>query len=116
VPEKRPAGFWENISQCCGNAGVAEYFLERHRARRDTADLAYARRHADDLLRRSTIDGDRQRWVQAENRVSPDAVAAQTGWMQGAAGVGAMLLHLDAAIEGKSVKSVAVLPDSPWSA
>ena len=52
VPEQRTAGFWQNVSQCCGNAGVAEYFLERHRQRGDAADLAHARRHADDLLRR----------------------------------------------------------------
>ena len=116
VPERRTAGFWENVSQCCGNAGVAEYFLERHRHRGDAADLAHARRHADDLLRRSTVDGDRQRWVQAENRVSPQDLVAQTGWMQGAAGVGAMLLHLDAAVERKAVRRATVLPDSPWGA
>ncbi len=114
VPERRTAGFWENVSQCCGNAGVAEYFLERHRHRGDAADLDHARRHADDLLRRATIDGDRQRWVQAENRASPRDLVAQTGWMQGAAGVGAMLLHLDVAVERKAVRRATVLPDSPW--
>ncbi|MGE0554628.1 MAG: lanthionine synthetase LanC family protein, partial [Gemmatimonadales bacterium] len=25
VPERRTPGFWENISQCCGNVGVGEY-------------------------------------------------------------------------------------------
>jgi lantibiotic modifying enzyme len=116
VPERRTAGFWQNVAQCCGNAGVAEYFLERHRQRGGAADLAYARRHADDLLRLATVEGDRQRWVQAENRVSPHDAAAQTGWMQGAAGVGAMLLHLDAAVEQRVVPRATVLPDSPWGA
>jgi lantibiotic modifying enzyme len=114
VPEKRTAGFWNNVSQCCGNAGVAEYFLARYRRTRDASDLAHARRHADDLLKRGTIEGDSQRWVQAENRVSPAAVEAQTGWMQGAAGVGSMLLHLDAAIAGNVAPPASVLPDSPW--
>jgi hypothetical protein len=51
--------------------------------------------------------------VQAENRVAPGETAAQTGWMQGAAGVGAMLLHLDAAMRGDHRKRAVVFPDSP---
>jgi lantibiotic modifying enzyme len=113
VPEKRTAGFWNNISQCCGNAGVAEYFLERFSRNGRTADLAYARRQADDLLNRSTVEGENERWVQAENRVSPADTVAQTGWMQGAAGVGAMLLHLDAAARGDRRKRAVVFPDAP---
>jgi lantibiotic modifying enzyme len=113
VPEVRTPGFWHNISRCCGNAGVAEYFVARHARTRSAADLAYARRHADDLLRRGTTDGEGTRWVQAENRVSPQDVAAQTGWMQGAAGIGAMLLRLDAAVEGRQLVHGAPLPDAP---
>jgi hypothetical protein len=37
---------------------------------------------------------------------------AQTGWMQGAAGVGAFFLHLAAREAGRS--PFVVLPDSPW--
>ncbi|HLA91295.1 MAG TPA: lanthionine synthetase LanC family protein [Gemmatimonadaceae bacterium] len=112
VPEQRTAGFWNNISQCCGNAGVAEYFLVRHERSNDARDLAQARRHADDLLLRGTTDGHAERWVQAENRVSPTDVAAQTGWMQGAAGVGAMLLHLDTAMRGERPTRAVTFPDS----
>jgi lantibiotic modifying enzyme len=112
VPERRTEGFWNNVSQCCGNAGVAEYFISRYRRSRRADDLAYARRHADDLLRRGSIDGDAERWPQAENRVSPAAIAAQTGWMQGAAGAGAMLLHLDAAVRGDIPRQAVVFPDA----
>jgi hypothetical protein len=100
------------MSQCCGNAGVAEYFLERFRRGGRADDLAYARRQAEDLLRRGTIEGDSERWVQAENRVSPLDVAAQTGWMQGAAGGGAMLLHVDAATRGDRRARAVAFPDS----
>lgn len=113
VPEQRTAGFWNNVSQCCGNAGVAEYFLSRWERTRRAEDLAHARRHADDALRRGTTDGKHGYWTQAENRVSPDQVAAQTGWMQGAAGVGAMLLRLDAATRGAPVRRAAAFPDLP---
>ena len=91
---------------------MAEYFVTRYERTPRAADLAYARRQADDLLRRGAVDGDAERWVQAENRVSPSELAAQTGWMQGAAGVGAMLLHLDATVRGDHRKRAVVFPDS----
>ncbi len=100
VPEQHPdrSGYWNNISQCCGNCGVAEFFLDLHAESREAAHLAFARRVMDNVLGRGTDDGDTTRWVQAENRVSPEDVVAQTGLMQGAAGVGLALLHLDGAL------------------
>ena len=68
---------------------------------------------ADDTLRRATADGDSLKWIQAENRVQPDSLVAQTGLMQGAAGVGIALLHLDGATRGRS--PFFVLPDNPWT-
>jgi lantibiotic modifying enzyme len=113
VPDVHPdrSGFWNNISQCCGNCGVAEYFLARHAVTKDAADLAFARRVLDNVLERGSTDGDTMRWVQAENRVSPQDVKAQTGYMQGAAGVGVALLHLDGALHAR--RPVVVLPDTP---
>src|ERR1035437_7661720 len=61
VPEKRTAGFWNNISQCCGNAGVAEYFLERFSRGGRAADLAYAHRQGEGQLHRGTGAGHRAR-------------------------------------------------------
>jgi len=46
----------------------------------------------------------------AKNRTSPDAVVAQTGLMQGAAGVGLAMLHLDGAIAGRARR--VVVPDA----
>ena len=105
VPKRSP-GFWENISQCCGNAGVIQFAL-------DQKNLDYAKTVTADLMSRATRDGDALKWVQAENRVSPDQVVAQTGFMQGAAGVGTVLLHLDAAERGKAWN--VTFPDSPWA-
>jgi hypothetical protein len=53
------------------------------------------------------------KWVQAENRVSPDVVVAQTGFMQGAAGVGAFFLHAHAASSGARAPAI-VWPDTPF--
>lgn len=110
IPEQRTPGFWNNISQCCGNCGVGEYFLWLQRVMPSADYAGMIRRIADDTLRRSTPEADGLKWIQAENRVSPGNVVAQTGWMQGAAGVGAFFLHLDAHAIGR--KPAIVWPDA----
>ncbi len=112
VPERRSPGYWNNVSQCCGDAGVGEFFLALEEAAGDDSHGAYAERVGRWLLDQSSEDAGGRRWVQAENRVSPDEVAAQTGRMQGAAGVGTFLLHLDGRRAGR--RPTVVLPDSPW--
>ena len=111
VPARSP-GFWNNISQCCGNAGVIQFALDRAGAGQDRQALDYARRVTTDLMQRATADGDGLKWVQAEHRVQPANLVAQTGFMQGAAGVGTVLLHLDAA-ERNSGWAI-TFPDSPF--
>ena len=112
IPEQRTAGFWNNVSQCCGNAGVADFFIELHRSYQDDTALPFARRVAADLLRRATDEENGMRWIQAEHRVRPELLVAQTGYMQGAAGMGALLLKLDAV--GRGARSRVVFPDSPY--
>ena len=111
VPERSP-GFWNNVSQCCGNCGVIEFLISLHGLTGDTRHLDYARHIAADTLQRATPDEDGLKWVQAEHRVQPQNVVAQTGLMQGAAGVGLAMLHLDGALTQR--KPFVVLPDSPW--
>ena len=113
VPEQSP-GYWNNISQCCGNCGVVEFFtaLSRTVNTREAKHLPFARQVMDNALGRATQDGEGLKWIQAENRVSPDVLIAQTGMMQGAAGVGLALLHLDGAMKGRADRIV--LPDNPW--
>ena len=113
VPEQRTPGFWNNISQCCGNSGVGEYFLTMNRLMPNAQYAEMVRRVAVDNLTRSTVDGNGRKWVQAENRVSPDVVIAQTGFMQGAAGVGTFFLHRDAAARGARRPAI-VWPDTPF--
>ena len=112
VPKQSP-GFWNNISQCCGNCGVSDFFVSLYGLTGNADYLAFARRCADDTLARATPDGEGLKWVQAENRVSPNQLFAQTGLMQGAAGVGLAMLRLDGAMRGR--KPAIVLPDAPYA-
>ena len=65
-----------------------------------------------DLLGRATRDSRGTRWVQAENRIQPDVLVAQTGYMQGAAGIGMWFLRLDGAQRQRA--PFVRFPDSPW--
>jgi lantibiotic modifying enzyme len=112
IPEKQTPGFWNNVSQCCGTTGVAQFFLDLYGASREPQYLEFSKKMTADLLARGTRDDKGLRWVQAENRVSPDQVVAQTGYMQGAAGMGMWLLRLHAAEHGRATSIR--FPDSPW--
>ena len=117
IPEQRTPGFWENIGQCCGTAGAAEHFLTLYRITGNAGYKAFVDRLNADLVRRATaLDtpaGNGRKWTQAEHRVQPDLLIAQTGHMQGAAGVGKYFLHLDA-MEERGEGPRVVLPDDPW--
>ncbi len=112
IPEEETPGFWNNAGICCGLAGVGEFFLDLSRVLGEEAYRDFAERVTRVLLgRASSGDGDLY-WVQAEHRTRPDFLLAQTGYMQGAAGIGMFLLRLDAARRGG--KGRIVFPDSPF--
>ena len=112
VPDRPTPGFWNNVGQCCGSAGVAEFFLAHHRATGDAASLAFARRVSAQILASATRDASGIRWPHAEHRTRPAEIVAQTGWMQGAPGIGAWFLHLDAFERGAAPPIR--FPDSPF--
>lgn len=112
VPEQRTSGYWNNISQCCGNVGIGQYCIDLARARPSSAIKGLRERVEANTLSRAADDADGLRWVQAENRVQPDNLVAQTGFMQGAAGVGSFFLQIDAFTRGRAWATP--LPDTPW--
>jgi len=114
LPARRLEGFWDNVARCCGSAGVVDCFLRRHARTGAAEDLTFARRVADDLVARATSGEHGLAWIQAEHRARPELRQAQTGLMQGAAGIGLVLLRLDAVERGRA--PFVVLPDDPRAA
>jgi lantibiotic modifying enzyme len=112
IPETRTPGFWNNVGQCCGSAGVADFFLALWRETSDARDLAFARRMIDDMLGRATPEAGGLKWTQAEHRSQPNLLIAQTGYMQGASGIGSALVHFATAL-GKRPVGIR-FPDSPY--
>ncbi len=94
APEKRSYGMWNNVSQCCCDAGIGDYALYLYTATKDQAYLDLALRVASELEKQATVDAAGYRWPQAEHRARPEFIETQTGYMQGAAGVGSFFIHL----------------------
>lgn len=114
VPRRRTDGFWNVACQCCGTAGLLEFFVGLWAATGRRAHLDFARTLAEDLIGRAIDhDGRGYRWYQAYRRLRPGEVSADTGYMVGAAGIGAALLHLDAV---EHARRVILLPDNPFPA
>ena len=112
IPDKETPGFWNNDGICCGLAGVGEFFLDLGLAMNDASYRAFAERVAARVLAKATVEDGRMSWLQAEHRVRPELLVAQTGYMQGAAGIGMFLLRVDEAARG--TKRGVVFPDTPF--
>ncbi|MBS1978836.1 MAG: hypothetical protein JST46_15800 [Bacteroidetes bacterium] len=94
IPEKQMPGLWNNVGPCCGTAGVAAFFLELYQLFGDNSYLEFAQHLTENLIGRGTKEGNGIKWVQAEHRRRPELLQAQTGYMQGAAGIGMWLLQM----------------------
>lgn len=117
VPYQQTGGYWNTACQCCGAAGLVELFVGLWAATGREPYLEYARTLAEHLIGRGTShDGRGLRWYQAYRRLRPGEVSADTGYMVGAAGIGAALLHLDAAEQRGEARRIILLPDNPFPA
>jgi len=113
IPDQETEGFWNNVGVCCGSAGVADFFLSLYDLTQKKDYIDFARHLTRDLLSKSTHTDSGMKWIQAEHRARPEFLQAQTGLMQGAAGIGLWLLRLDA-FDQKSVLQI-IFPDNPFS-
>lgn len=111
IPEQQQPGFWKNAGTCCGTAGVLDYALDlspRDKDARATRQV-FVQRLLEDLLASATHEGAEVSWISAEHRVRPKLRVAQTGFMQGAAGIAIRMLEWRQAQRGKPLGLV--MPD-----
>jgi lantibiotic modifying enzyme len=114
IPENLTPGYWNVVCQCCGSAAVIDLFVGLWASTGRPVYLAFAQRVARQLVSRETnLDGKGNRWYQAWTRVKPWEVSAETGYSIGASGVGAALLHVHLAEQGKY--NAILLPDNPFA-
>ena len=106
APATRSWGWWNNYSQCCGDAGLGDYALSMWAATSDSRYLELANNCAAVLSEKAVRANGSAHWPQAEHRARPKFVQSQTGYMQGAAGIGSFLVHLATAQTASPVRIV----------
>lgn len=107
---RKQPGFWANVGQCCGSAGVADYFLNQYAKTGNPQYLVFAETATVDIVDHATLEGDTLSWTHAEHRVAKDYKLTQTGYMQGAAGIGMHFLRMHAVVNEKAL-SIRLLDD-----
>lgn len=112
IPEKRLPGYWDNVSVCCGSASIAAFCLDLYQTFGNKEYLEFSYAMTADVLKRAAPEDTGIKWTQAEHRRRPELLQAQTGMMQGAAGIGLWLLRLHA-FEKKG-KRLVKMPDDPF--
>ncbi|MFT7090644.1 MAG: hypothetical protein ACJAYW_000604 [Candidatus Azotimanducaceae bacterium] len=121
APETRSRGLWQNHSQCCGDAGIGDYALYLYQETGKQHYLDFAERIARHLVEHAHSSADNSSdasaagglsWDQAEHRGNPGFLERQTGYMQGAAGIGSFLIHLGTTLDKQPVKLI--MPDTPF--
>ena len=88
------------------------FFFDIARPAKKPEYTDFARKVTEYLLSKGTRDAGGLRWVQAENRTQPEKVVAQTGYMQGAAGMGMLLLRVDGMSRRRRLGTI--FPDNPF--
>ena len=111
LPARRFPGFWDNLGQCCGTAGVGEMAIDAYQQSADQRWLSWADTLARDLADRQTSDAAGVRWSHAEHTADPPELPPAFGWMQGAAGITGFLLRLARAHADGPAASQLTWPD-----
>ena len=92
LPARLHPGFWDNDGRCCGTAGVGDILLDSWHHTGSADDLAFATLLADTLVECAHPEGGTY-WRFIEHRKEDPLLPPAVGWMQGAAGIAAYLLH-----------------------
>ncbi|GAA4271407.1 lanthionine synthetase LanC family protein [Aquimarina gracilis] len=111
IDYKETSGYWNNVGKCCGATGVAEYYLWLFEITGNIEYLEFSEKMTQRIVYQSTQEKGYMKWIHAENRKSPDVIAAQTGLMQGSAGIGLWFLQINSFQNQRA--ALIKLPDTP---
>ncbi len=115
LPARLHPGFWDNDGRCCGTAGVADVLLDCWQRASDPDDLAFAVTLGDTLVERAIVDGPHACWRFLEHHDDDPLRPPGVGWMQGTAGIAAVLLRLDRVLRDGPEAAAVPRMDSWWT-
>ncbi|MDR0861335.1 MAG: lanthionine synthetase [Oscillospiraceae bacterium] len=113
APDQHSNGYWKTYSQCCGTSAQINFFLGLWADTGDAKYLELANRGGRHVLGDAAVtDGPELKWYQAFERINPALITLDSGFSNGAAGIGAALLQLGLANEGRF--TIPRQPDDPF--
>ncbi|MDO4633072.1 MAG: lanthionine synthetase LanC family protein [Eubacteriales bacterium] len=104
APAKRSEGYWNVENICCGTAGILNMYAGLWAGLKEEHYLEKAEECGkillEDAVYEETEDGLTAKWTFALNRIAPTELCSPIGFLDGAAGIGAMLLQLHSIEQG----------------
>lgn len=95
APEKQSAGLWNNVTMCCGHAGILQFFIGLYEVDHEERWHRLALRTARVILgEKDEEKGGAVRWTVAPERICPARLCAPLGYYTGTAGIAASLLQI----------------------
>lgn len=115
APGKRSEGYWNCYNLCCGTAGLVQMQIGLWAAFGKQENLDAAIEAGEELLAGAQWSGEKEGSLQASwdfalDRIAPGRTCTPIGFLDGAAGIGAVLLQLHQASQGK-LESVRFVDD-----
>lgn len=98
APERMSPGYWNNISVCCGTAGLLDLFTGLYQVNKKQEYLEHAKTCVSIIL--NQYDHDDKAFTMAFKRIKPDLFSNTSSYINGAAGIGAALIMYLAAVDG----------------
>jgi len=86
IPERRYPGFWDNDGRCCGTAGVADVMF-------DAGEIEFGLSLCQTLVERAVTTDNGAYWQFIEHKNDDPLLPPGVGWMQGTAGIAAVLFR-----------------------
>jgi hypothetical protein len=115
LPARLHPGFWDNDGRCCGTAGVDDVFLDSGQRPGDDQDLDFALQLADTLVERAVREGTQAYWRFIKHHAAEPLLPPGLGWMQGAAGIAAVLFRVSRIVQNGPKADPVPRMDTWWA-
>ena len=100
APNVHSEGYWHFYGQCCGTAGMIEFFIDLNKEWPDDKFSKLTYEAGEKILSEGVLDTDGAKWPQAFWRVDPSHITIDLGYFDGAAGIAVSLIHIYQAAKG----------------
>ncbi|MBQ8934724.1 MAG: hypothetical protein IJ061_10660 [Lachnospiraceae bacterium] len=112
APTTQSKTLWNNVTYCCGTAGILHYLISLYLTEKEEQYLELAKVCGEIILGEMEEDEEEVYWPTAFARIDPDTIDIKAGYYDGSTGIAVSLIELYLLLEGKY--HFRRLPDDPF--